>query len=286
MAVALAFGAAVAWGIADFLGAVTSRRLSVMLVLAAQQVAGLVLVLVLLVVAGGEISGVGTVAIALVSGALQTIGMAAYYRALSTGTMGVVAPISATAAVVPLVVGLATGDDPSGHQAAGMLLAVGGVAAAAYQPVPGQLDKRRTAVGAGLALVAAFCLGAFFVLLDVAGDRADLTWVVLINRFGAIVTLGLVAVAMRERLRAEVPAGAWRRSDPLLIIAIGWLASGATFLFAAATTHGLISVVSVIGALYPVTTVLMARAFLRERMRPLQRAGAATALAGVALISL
>jgi drug/metabolite transporter (DMT)-like permease len=70
-----------------------------------------------------------------------------------------------------------------------------------------------------------------------------------------------------------------------VLILIGLLDSGATELFAIATTKGLLSVVSVLAALYPVLVAILARAFLHERLTAVQRGGALAAVAGAAAIS-
>ena len=57
-------------------------------------------------------------------------------------------------------------------------------------------------------------------------------------------------------------------------------------LFAASSGHGLVSLTAVLASLYPIVTVILAAAVLRERVAPLQKAGIALTLAGVVLISL
>jgi EamA-like transporter family. len=52
-----------------------------------------------------------------------------------------------------------------------------------------------------------------------------------------------------------------------------------------ATTRGALSIVAVIGSLYPVVTVLLARGLLKERISRLQALGVALALAGVGMVS-
>src|SRR4051812_50012909 len=59
-----------------------------------------------------------------VSGA---VGLACFYKALAIGTMSVVAPVTATGALIPVVVGLGGGDKPDALQALGMIAAVGGI---------------------------------------------------------------------------------------------------------------------------------------------------------------
>jgi len=161
-------------------------------------------------------------------------------------------------------------------------LAVGGVAVASFEPK--QLPagepagpRPAAAAGVGLALVAALGFGSFFVFMDEAADR-DLLWALLVGRITSSVILALVALAARPSMAMDGP-------DLRALLAIGFLDVSANALFAAGTTMGLVSVVSVLGSLYPVTTILLARFFLGERLRPSQRGGAVAALAGVALIS-
>ena len=88
----------------------------------------------------------------------------------------------------------------------------------------------------------------------------------------------VVFVALRPRVKVE-------RSALPFIVVVGLLDTGANGLFALATTHGYLSLVAVLGSLYPVVTVLLAFGMLRERIAPHQMAGAAATLAGVALIA-
>jgi drug/metabolite transporter (DMT)-like permease len=66
---------------------------------------------------------------------------------------------------------------------------------------------------------------------------------------------------------------------------VGVLDIAANGFFAVASTKGLVSVVAVVSSLYPVTTVVLARVVLGERLRAVQRLGALAALLGVALVS-
>jgi drug/metabolite transporter (DMT)-like permease len=56
--------------------------------------------------------------------------------------------------------------------------------------------------------------------------------------------------------------------------------------FGYASTAGMLSVVSVLGSIYPVFTVLLAWWILKERLLPVQYAGVVAALLGVAAISI
>jgi drug/metabolite transporter (DMT)-like permease len=72
----------------------------------------------------------------------------------------------------------------------------------------------------------------------------------------------------------------------VLAITAGTLDAMANGLFQLATQNGLLSVVSVIGSLYPAATVLLARIFLHERMNRVQVTGVAVALLAVVALTL
>src|SRR5437660_11815571 len=119
-AILLALAASVCWGVSDFLGGLKSRSLPLLAVQSLSLVAGfLVVVPLLLAHWTAPPSGLRLLYGAL-AGALGAIGIAAFYRGLSIGAMGIVAPISATAPVVPVVIGLARGEQPAVLQLAGI----------------------------------------------------------------------------------------------------------------------------------------------------------------------
>jgi drug/metabolite transporter (DMT)-like permease len=127
-----------------------------------------------------------------------------------------------------------------------------------------------------LALVAALGFGSYFVLSDAAADDSVL-WLLALSRI--VPVPGLAVLAWARGMRPP-PGDAAR-----VLVVAGTLDCGATALYAVANTKGALSIVSVVGSLYPVMTLILARAVLSERIRPLQQAGVAAALAGVAMIA-
>jgi drug/metabolite transporter (DMT)-like permease len=276
-AVALALASSLAWGFADFFGGLQSRRRPLLAVLVAGQTAGLVLVALVALVRGDGMPAAGTWMLwAAGGGLLGIVGLAAFYRGLATGNMGVVAPISSTAAIVPLVVGLATGERPTALQGVGVVLAIGGVALASLEHGD-HGGSGRVATGAGLAIIAALGFGSFFVATDQASD-VDPVFAIVVARVASASLLWAVVLATRTALPEA-------RALPALAL-IGVLDTGANLLFAVASTLGLVSVVAVLASVYPVVTVLLARIVLGERLHLLQRVGAVGALAGAAVISI
>jgi drug/metabolite transporter (DMT)-like permease len=278
LAVALGLSSAVCWGLADFLGGLQSRSVRVLAVLLVSQAAGLIVIAVALAIAQPDLPPVGDLWPPAAAGLAGALALSAFYRALAIGTMSIVAPISSTGAALPVIVGIATGDRPSAVQVLGIVAAVGGVVLASRE-----LDEDRPATAAparasvALALMAALGFGAFFIGMK-AGADASVPWALFAAR-AASVTAVLAAVVA---LRVPLPT-APRRLGALVLV--GLLDAGANGLYAAAATEGLLSVVAVLGALYPVSTVLLARAVLGERVRRIQEVGIVTALAGVALIA-
>jgi drug/metabolite transporter (DMT)-like permease len=274
-AVLLALGASLAWGFADFGAGVGSRRLPVFVVALVMQSAGLVVAGVAVAVTGDSFPSWPQVAWAAFAGLVGVGGLAAFYRGLAVGSMGVVGPISTTAAIVPLVYGLARGERPSALQAAGVALAVLGVVGASLEHVP-ETAQRRVGAGVGLALLAAAGFGCSLIGLSRAAP-GGIAWAVWIMRIVAVPCMLVLAFTLGARRPS-------RRLWPLLI-GVGIGDTGATLLYAAATTRGLLSVVAVLASLYPVVIVVLARTVLSERIARPQLLGVAVALAGVALIS-
>jgi drug/metabolite transporter (DMT)-like permease len=269
-AIALALGASLAWGTSDFVAGLKSRQFALIWVLLVSQSTGLVLVTIAALGAGEALPSLHSVAWATGAGLAELIGFAAFYRALAIGSMAVVSPISATAAIVPLFVGLFGGQVPTIVQALGLTLALGGAALASSEP------GRHTAVGAGLAITAALAFGLFFVGMDTAADGGAL-WAVSFTRVAPVVVLlGAIALLRPPMLHRDAIA-------PLA--GVGVLDSSANVMFAAALTVGAAGVVSVLGSLYPLATVMLARAVLRESVSRHQRTGVLAAVTGIALVS-
>lgn len=274
LAIALALGASLSWGFGDFLGGLKSRSLHVLTVLAISQTAGLGAVLVWLALSGDGFPGWASTADAAAAGAGGCLGLGALYRGMAVGAMGIVAPVSAASAAIPFTVGVASGERPGVLQVAGILLALAGVALASREPADRGGGR---AAGVGLALVAALGFGLYFVFLDRAAE-GSVPYAVATARGVSSLLAVAVAVAVGAALRpgaAALPA----------LVAVGLCDVGANVLFGLASTHGFLSVVSVLSSLYPIVTVGLAALLLHERIAPTQRLGVAGALAGAALIT-
>jgi drug/metabolite transporter (DMT)-like permease len=274
--IALALAASLSWGIADFGGGIGARRAHIVWVLLISQVAGLALVGTMALATQPHVPTGRELAWGAFGGVMGAVGLGAFYRALAIGTMGIVGPISATGAIVPVAYGLARGEHPSILQGVGILVAIGGVVAASLEPLPEGPGRQFTA-GAGLALLAALGFGSSLLGLNRI-SQAGVVWGTLTLRLTVVPLVLVAALLVRPSLG---------RVRPLLpiLVATGLFDTGANLLYGASARHGLISVVSVLGSLYPIVLVALAYVVLKERIARPQLAGVALALTGVALIS-
>ena len=272
-AIALALGASLTWGLADFFGPLKGRTLGALRVLVYAQLGGLTAIALVVLVRGrGPADWHALLAVpAACSG---TLGLYAYYRGMAVGAMSVVAPIAGVSAVVPVMFGLATGDRPSALTAVGIAGALAGVFFASREPGRG---GAHVAAGVGLALLAAIGFGGYFPPMHAAGS-ADFWWASLFFRITSTSVIAVGALIRRPALGiggADLPL--------LLLVGLGDMLGN--LLFAASSEGSLVSVTSVLASLYPIVTVVLARFVLGERVARTQQLGVALTLAGVALIS-
>lgn len=295
MAILLALAASLAWGSSDYLGGRQSRNWSLWAVISVSQVAGLAGCLFVVAVHGVPAPRLVKLLPAAIAGLSGAVSIVAFYHALVIGTMSIVAPVSATSAAVPVIVGMASGERPAALQLAGMALAFVGAVLAAREPrsstsdglVPAEHDGQpngrarpspsNARLSVALACVAALGIGGMLTGLH-ASARYDPYWALLAARTASATCL-MAVVAVRRR-----PLGLTAARVPLLVL-LGLLDTGANGLFAVASTLGYLSIVSVLGSLYPVTTVVLAQALLGERVTRQQGAGVVAALTGIALIA-
>jgi drug/metabolite transporter (DMT)-like permease len=275
LGIVLGLGSSVAWGISDFLGGLTSRRISALSVLLVSQPIGLALALVVAAIVGGDALSAQEVAIAVGAGAASALGLGAFYRAMALGSISVVATIGALGIAVPVFVGVARGDAPTALQALGAVAAFAGAVAVAWEPDPEW--RRATAASVGLAAIAGVGFGIFFLGLDLASPPNP-AWTIVFARVGGVTVLLAAGLAMRPPFPPS-------RSLLPVLLTIGVCDVTANSLFAVATNHGLLSLVAVAGSLYAAVTVLLARFVLGERLARPQQAGVLVALTGVALLA-
>lgn len=271
-AAALALAAAASWGIGDFFGGLKSRSLRPVAVLIVAQPIGGVLLGIWVAIRGQGPPG-SEVLWACVASVFGTTGLIAFYRGMAAGALSIVAPIAGAGAAIPVIWGLAQGDHPSVYQELGFAAALLGVMLASFERRP---DAARLASGVGWAAVAMIAFGGYYIPMHAAA-HADFLWAAFVFRLTSTALIGAAWLVFR-------PPSA-RRADLPVLAAIGVLDTGGNVFFTAASARGLVSVVSILASLYPVVTVLLARAVLHERVHRSQELGIVLALVGIVLIS-
>ena len=274
MPIVLALASSLVWGVADFMGGFFTRRAPLAAVTVVSQGAGLVALLAWLAARGFHV-GWSSFAFGLVGGIGGAIGLSAFYKALAVGTMSIVSPVTACGAIVPFGLALARGERPSVWAVGGAVVALAGAVLASAAEGSASGDRR---FGAILAVCAAISIGLFAYFLGLGGKHGDPFAALLGARVASLSLLVLGALAFRARI-------APRRDLLPAIAAVGLLDSAANALFVFASRGGYLSVVSVLGSLYPVVTLLAAHVLLSERITRVQRGGVALALVGVCVVA-
>lgn len=279
MVVALALASAAVYGVADFLGGMATRRAAVLVVACLSQLTGLVVLATLLPVLPGSPTA-GDLALGALGGLAAGIGLVVFYSGLAVGPMTVVAPLTAvTSAGVPVLVGTLLGERPSAAALAGIALAL--IAILLVSAEPGSTVREAVAGLRSRATVLALSAGVgfagFFVVLGQTAESTGL-WPLASARVASVAMLAVVAVAAGARLRRGTGA-------VTLVLAAGALDMTANVLYLVAVRGGMLTLVAVLASLYPVSTVLLARVVLAERLAPPQVVGLGAAAAGVALIA-
>ena len=277
MASLLALISSLLWGSADFEGGRLSKRHAPIAVLGFSQIIGLIFGIVLVVISGdwnAQALGEGGYLIpGIFAGFLGYFGLICLYAGLASGSMGVVSPISALSAVIPLSYALMNGETLSTLTSIGIALALVGAFCASGPELSQGLPIRPLL----LALGAALCFGTALTFIAIGSQTSALMTMVVMRAATFLVTIG---IAVRYR-----SMGGFSTSEYPRLAFIGVSDFLANLLLGIASNSGPISVAMVLGSLYPIATALLAYRFLHERLHRVQYVGIILAVGGVALIS-
>jgi len=269
----LGLASAASWGAGDFCGGLASRRAPLLGVLALGYAAGVALVAAAALLAGEPAPGAAALGWAVGAGLAGTAGLAALYRGLAVGRMALVAPVSAVlAAAVPVAWSALLEGPPPPARLAGIALALVGIWLVARTGLAA-VDRE----GLLLGLVAGGGFGAFLVLMH-EGASGGTFWPLAAARGTSLLLVLAVALA-RARPWAPPPVAV-----PLIVLT-GALDAGGNAFFVLASRAGPLDTAAVLSSMYPVSTLLLAAALLRERVNRSQGAGIAAVLGAIALIA-
>lgn len=274
LAVALALTSSVLWGLSDFLGGVVVRRFGVAAVAVLSQASGLFAVglAVAVIRPAPEANGI---LIGLVAGTVSSISVTSFFKAMELGLISIASPLLACGSVLAFSLAVAGGERPSRLAVGGAVLALGGAVVAS-------LRERASGGGRKSALAFAFlsaiALGFALYLLGRASDETGSLFAVLSSRASSLFVIVLVASRLHPTYRI-----AW--SWLAVVIAVGASSAAALIFFGLAAETGLLSIASILSSLYPIVTVMLAHAFLNERLGRSQVVGVTLVVAGIGLVT-
>ena len=277
---------AATWGAADFAGGLVTRRLGAFVTVAVAQTAGLAGAALFVVLTGEPLPPLQALVWALAAGIVGLVGISALYRLLADGRMSIGSPLVAViGAGLPVIVALLFGERLPASDAVGIAL---GLAAVVLVSIPsrsapsndGRLDARLLL----LAVVAGSGIALFYLFVDRAATEGAGAWWILTGARATTVLLVLVGLLVARPALPAAGAGLRSLLATAIAVGLGDLLGNAFFL--ASNAEGALSVAVVLSSLYPVTTIILARIFLHERLRGGQLIGVVAALAGVVLIAI
>ncbi len=273
---AILFGlmSATSWGAGDFSGGIATKRNPVFNVIIISQAVGLSLLIILAFLYSEPFPSFNDIIWGGLAGIFGVIGLMALYRGLALQNMGAVAPVSAVVTVIiPMGVGFVLEGFPTILQLLGFGLAVIAVWFVSSANDQGKIQFKTL----GLPIIAGLGFGFFFVFIDQVSE-GRIFWPLAAARVASVTTLVMLAILLRQ---IEMPQS---RQLPIIALA-GIFDVGGNAFFVLAAQIGRLDIAAVLGALYPVVTVVLARIILKERLTYQQWSGIITALVSVLLIT-
>ena len=297
LTIILGFATSLVYGFADFFGAIASRRIRPVTVTFASGAIGLAFLLALSIFVGADFSP-GALFWGTAAGITSAIAMSALYASLAIGPISVVSPLSAViSAIVPSIVGFAQGDRFSGLGFAALAAILVAVVLVGF--VPGQDVRLPSPKGLILGVIAGAGIGVVLICLDQAPADSGLAPVILLRGSAAAILGAFVLFAFGKAIRKDLAANEMPGSTAgsgakpkekvpvkfwYSVAVTGLFDSSANVFFILASRIGSLTVVSVLTALYPLGTIILARIFLKEKLARTQTIGVLFALGGSALL--
>ena len=260
------------WGTSDFLGGYATRRANAFLFTTVVNIGGLILVGTLASGTHAQFPSGRSVLWVLAGGVLGGASLAIFYRALSSGRMGLTAPVAAVlSAAIPTVFGMFTEGLPGKIPVIGFFLAAIGLWLIT------RAEHGHTPEGIGLALLAGTGFACFYLCVRQASDSSAF-WIATFTRTGGLLITGVIVLLQRNF--SDITAAGCRWG-----LLTGCIDSLGTILFVRASQTGRLDEAVVISSLYPAVTVLLARILLKEHLTHWRFVGLLAALAAVPMIA-
>ena len=291
MAIGLALISSLLWGSADFQGGRMAKKHPAFAVTGLSQAIGLLFGVIVVAISGGwevpRFDSQGYFISGVFAGIAGYLGLSCLYAGLATGRMGVVSPISSLSAIIPATYALIQGEKLLLLQGIGIVVALTGAFCASGPEVSKGLSLKPLALALGAAVGFGISL-TFMARGSITSALMTMVMMMVKTRMTIMTFLMMrvatlvISVLLALRLRT---IGGFRAKDLPSLALIGVADFAANLLIGVASTRGLVSVVMVIGSLFPIMTALLAFQILHERLHRIQYLGIILAVAGIALIS-
>ena len=290
--VILGVTSALVFGAADFFGGLAAQRIPAIRVTAVAASAGLLTLLIAYPVMGGRWS-MEAVGLGALSGVAGGIAISLLYACLAIGPMSILSPLTAVvSAIVPIVIGLAGGDQLGvlGFVALGVAL----VAVILVGFVPEQGAVRPSALALVMAVGSGLAIGTFLVLIHLTPPDSGLVPLIVNRAVNSTLLFSTVGIVALIAWRRRASSGARQSTGT---VSMGWRAglwlAISCGVFDAVANAGILiglrlgelSVIAVLMALYPAGTILLAAIVVKERIAPVQYLGLALAIGAVAMLA-
>jgi len=285
LAVFVGVTAALIFGSADFAGGMAAKRISAVRVTAIGGLSGLV-ILLLAFPLFPSVWSTKAVLLGGVTGITGAFAVVLLYACLAIGPMSILSPLTAViSAMVPVLAGVVRGEHRGVLSYVAIVVALIAVVLVGFVPEKGAVRPSLRALA--MAVGAGALIGAFLILIDLTPGNSGLVPLVVSRTVNAIVMFSAIGIgALLARRRGTTPraVGRWKPGLVLAIVA-GVIDAIANALLLFGLRQGELTIQSVLTALYPAGTILLAAIMLRERIAPIQIVGLVLALVAAALLA-
>ena len=284
LTVLIGLTSALVFGAADFLGGLSSKRIGSLLATPIAAATGLVALGLAYPLIGGAWS-TEAVLLGALSGVAGAAAIGLLYACLAIGPMSILSPLTAVmSAIVPLTVGLARGErlGPIGYVALGVAL----VAVVLVGFVPEKGAVRPSLKGILMAIGSGIAIGAFLIIIDATPDESGIVPLIVNRGTNATIMFVILGVVTLLVLRRGGERRVVTRRGILLALACGVVDVVANVGLLVGVRLGELSIMSVLTAMYPAGTIILAAIVLKERIAPVQYVGLALAITAGAMLAL
>lgn len=262
-------GAALSFGAGDFAGGIATKKNSVFSVIIFSQLTGGLMLFGLAVFSSQTLPGLYDLLLGCLAGICGTMGLTCLYKGLSSGKMGVVAPVAAVvSALFPVIVGIFIQGLPALIQLTGFGLAIIAVwlLSGGGAKTPIILSELKLPVAAGLGF------GMFFIIISqVSAD--SILWPLISARIASIALFLPIATIKQKKAKIKQRNLIPGKENLFLIILAGGCDAAGNIFFVLASKVGRLDISVIVTSIYPAITVLLAWFILEEKLTKTQWAG-------------